>query len=212
MRLMLGLLGATTLHALVLGAGMLLLPRQLPAPASTAAVDVDVVPLRPEPVAPQPIEAGSVARAEKVARRVRPRPAPVLARAPEPEAGPAVEPAPAPAPVAIAAAPASAVVAAHAVAPPASAPVGGERARFLTKPLPDYPTASRRRREQGTVMVRIAVAPDGRPTAVSLEKSCGHPLLDDAAVDGARRWTFQPAGAPSLLVVPVTFSLDDGAR
>ena len=54
---------------------------------------------------------------------------------------------------------------------------------------------------------------DGTPAAISLNRSCGHPLLDRAALDAVRRWTFEPAraaGVPvsSLVVIPVRFSLD----
>ena len=63
-------------------------------------------------------------------------------------------------------------------------------------------------------MVNVQVAPDGTPAAVSLNRSCGHPLLDRSALDAMRRSTFEPArvaGVPvsSLFVQSVRFSLDD---
>jgi protein TonB len=56
------------------------------------------------------------------------------------------------------------------------------------------------------------VSPDGRPLRVSLAKSSGHPLLDQAAIDAVRGWTFEPAlvselAVTSEVVVPVRFSL-----
>ena len=86
--------------------------------------------------------------------------------------------------------------------------------RYRSNPTPDYPLPSKRRREEGIVLLNVQVAADGTPAAVSLNRSCGHPLLDRAALDAVRRWTFEPAraaGVPvsSLVVIPVRFSLDD---
>jgi protein TonB len=88
------------------------------------------------------------------------------------------------------------------------------KARFRSNPTPDYPIPSKRRREEGIVLLNVQVAVDGTPAAVSVNRSCGHPLLDRAALDAVRRWTFEPAraaGVPvsSLVVIPVRFSLDD---
>ncbi len=84
--------------------------------------------------------------------------------------------------------------------------------RYRSNPTPDYPIPSRRRREEGIVLLNVQVQVDGTPAAVSLNRSCGHPLLDRAALDAVRRWTFEPAraaGVPvsSLVVIPVRFSL-----
>ena len=63
----------------------------------------------------------------------------------------------------------------------------------------------------------MAVGADGVATTLTVERSCGHPLLDQAALDAVRRWTFEPAraaGLPvaSLVVIPVRFSLADADR
>ncbi|MGA7744384.1 MAG: energy transducer TonB [Polyangia bacterium] len=84
--------------------------------------------------------------------------------------------------------------------------------RYRSNPPPEYPIASRRRHEEGVVETTVAVSRDGRALRVSLLKSSGHPLLDQAAIDAVRGWTFEPAqasGVPvaSKVVVPVRFSL-----
>jgi protein TonB len=84
--------------------------------------------------------------------------------------------------------------------------------RYHTNPRPDYPLPSLRRREEGIVLLDVQVQADGTPAAISLHRSCGHPLLDRAALDAVRRWTFEPARAAgvavaSLVVIPVRFSL-----
>ncbi|MGO9666157.1 MAG: energy transducer TonB [Polyangia bacterium] len=84
--------------------------------------------------------------------------------------------------------------------------------RYRSNPPPEYPIASRRIHEEGVFETTVAVSRDGRALRVSLLKSSGHPLLDQAAIDAVRGWTFEPAqasGVPvaSKVVVPVRFSL-----
>jgi TonB family protein len=66
-------------------------------------------------------------------------------------------------------------------------------------PEPQYPAESRRRAEQGTVSVRLAVSETGQVTGVEVVESSGRPRLDEAAKQAALRWRFAPAtrdGAP----------------
>ncbi len=77
------------------------------------------------------------------------------------------------------------------------------------------PLPSLRRHEAGMVLLNVVVQPNGIPAAITLNKSCGHPLLDRAALEAVHGWTFEPAraaGLPvsSLVVVPVRFSLSEG--
>lgn len=77
-------------------------------------------------------------------------------------------------------------------------------------PAPRYPPAALRRRESGTVMVRVEVGPDGVPTSTSLVQGSGSRDLDRAALDAVRRWRFRPAqvdGRPTVgsAVVPISF-------
>lgn len=94
---------------------------------------------------------------------------------------------------------------------PAMAP---DRAPVLvSSPSPRYPAQAWRRRESGTVMVRVDVGPDGVPTSTSLAQSSRSRSLDKAALDAVRRWRFEPAmagGRPVVasVVVPIEFNLD----
>ena len=104
---------------------------------------------------------------------------------------------------------------AHAAAP--AGEVTPAQPQYLSNPAPEYPLASHRRHEEGTVLLKVAVSADGLPTAVSLERSCGHGLLDDAALETVRRWTFAPARAggvpiPSVVVIPVRFAAAPAER
>jgi len=51
---------------------------------------------------------------------------------------------------------------------------------------PEYPAASKRLGEQGSLIVQVLVDPDGRPRDVRLIESCGSPRLDQAALAGIR--------------------------
>jgi len=57
---------------------------------------------------------------------------------------------------------------------------------------PTYPIASRRRGEEGTVILDVSVGVDGRAAAVSLVSSSGFPDLDRAAVRAAEQARFKP--------------------
>jgi periplasmic protein TonB len=79
---------------------------------------------------------------------------------------------------------------------------------------PVYPPRCRRMGVEGIVRVRVLVGENGRPREVTLGRSSGDELLDEAAIDAVRRWRFEPArrdGAPmaAWAVVPIEFKLVD---
>lgn len=187
-------------------------------------------PLEAEP--PAPVEAASAAAADPVAVAVSwtppkpPRKAPKRAAAPAPatvdlEATLAkLKPAAAPRPLR---------------ALPVSLQQGGESAtstggdgggqvasltpaRFsgqgLSNPAPRYPMAARRRGQEGRVLLRVLVTPEGLPGSVSLLRTSGHRLLDKAALAAVEDWRFVPgrrggAAIESMIDVPIAFKLTD---
>jgi protein TonB len=58
---------------------------------------------------------------------------------------------------------------------------------------PAYPSSARRLGVQGTTLLKVLVADDGRVASVIVAQSAGHPDLDQAAADAVRRWRFEPA-------------------
>ncbi len=58
---------------------------------------------------------------------------------------------------------------------------------------PDYPSASRRMEEEGTVTVRFLVGADGKVIQSEIEKSSGFKRLDEAARAGLSKCQFKPA-------------------
>ncbi|MBI1732734.1 MAG: energy transducer TonB [Gammaproteobacteria bacterium] len=78
---------------------------------------------------------------------------------------------------------------------------------------PDYPSASRRLNEEGSVVLALLIGEDGKVAEAKVESPSGFPRLDEAAVKEAlRRWTFKAGtedGKPKAMWhrVKVTFRL-----
>jgi protein TonB len=60
------------------------------------------------------------------------------------------------------------------------------------QPRPQYPRISERRGEQGRVVVRVLISPQGSVLNVSVRSSSGHTRLDEAALKAARTARFKP--------------------
>ncbi len=149
-------------------------------------------------------------------------PPPRVERLPKPVLEQAI---PAPAPVAVMPPVAEHVVqqAPAAAAPPlppalpASEPViepPRYNAAYLSNPPPVYPLAARRRGFEGTVLVRAEVSADGECLRVELNKTSGHEVLDQAALEAVKKWRFVPARRGNQAVadwvgVPITFKLEN---
>jgi protein TonB len=58
---------------------------------------------------------------------------------------------------------------------------------------PDYPSASRRMEEEGTVGLRFLVGVDGKVVQSEVAKSSGYKRLDEAARAGLSKCRFKPA-------------------
>jgi len=109
--------------------------------------------------------------------------------------------------------------------PPIAAPKPVERNVVKTPPStqgrgakitqPDYPPASRRAGEEGTVQLQVLVLASGRAGEVKVARSSGFPKLDEAAINEVKRnWRFVPGkedGKPVDMwhTFAVTFRLTD---
>lgn len=85
-------------------------------------------------------------------------------------------------------------------------------ADYLNNPKPGYPSISRRLGEEGVVMLRVYVSPQGTPDQIQLLKSSGFDRLDQAALSAVSKWRFAPARQGKIAVaawvqVPVSFQL-----
>jgi len=57
---------------------------------------------------------------------------------------------------------------------------------------PDYPSASRRLEEEGTVSLKFLIGSDGRVLQAEIEKTSGFPRLDEAARNALSKCQFRP--------------------
>jgi TonB family protein len=80
------------------------------------------------------------------------------------------------------------------------------RGPVLIKVLPAYPYAARDQHLEGSGLYRLNIKPDGTVDSVTILKSTGHRLLDEAAVDAFRQWRFKP-GALHALKIPINFTM-----
>lgn len=77
-----------------------------------------------------------------------------------------------------------------------------------------YPLGALRRREQGTVILRVLVDSQGIASIVEIERSSGSAELDNAARTAVKQWHFQPAthagrAQQAWARVPITFQLSN---
>jgi protein TonB len=197
------------LHAAAVGALLQVdavrttLAQAVPLMVSLIAPPPPPPPPKIEPPKPRPL-----ARAPQPQLRVpQPEPPPLLAAetgapgpvwtVPPPKADPP--------PIAVAPPPA------RAPAPPIVPPAFD--AAYLQNPPPAYPAMSRRRGEQGLVVLRVFVNAEGEAERVEVRTSSGHERLDRAAHDAVHRWRFVPARrgerpVAAWVLVPITFSLE----
>ena len=91
------------------------------------------------------------------------------------------------------------------------------RARFdadyLHNPAPPYPPLSRRMGEEGKVILRVSVNPQGGADQVEIRSSSGSQRLDESAVNTVKHWKFIPAkrgdsAVQSWVLVPIVFKLE----
>ncbi len=87
------------------------------------------------------------------------------------------------------------------------------KAAYLHNPHPAYSRLSKRRREQGTVLLRVKVAKNGRANSIIIRRSSGYNRLDQAARRAVQKWRFIPAKKNGKIVsswvnVPIVFKLN----
>lgn len=221
------LLGTMLGAHLLAGWALLQVPAVRDAAAEVAPMMVDLIAPTPEapppppppppkvqPKTPPPPPAAVIAAKPLPMPTVAPvftaqPPPPAPAPLPPPEAPP-VPPAPTPpAPPAPVAPP----------VPPAPAPAAPRQvvltdSDWVRVPEVEYPLASRRLKEEGTVVVRALIDTRGVPKQVVLQRSSGHTRLDQQALRAAMTARVKPRtenGVPFefWIAMPLAFELED---
>ena len=200
-----------------------------PKPAEPSAAP-EVIPVpQPQPV-PAPVPPRQTVQPEKPVKQFRskppprPRPPSTLPIAPKPMLASAILAPSTPAPMATdentgdgsaTITPVQAVsrfLAAQSSGSGNSTNIGFVPPSYCRCPAPAYPAEAKRNRQQGTVLLTLAVDERGLVKTVRVKDSSGVKSLDTAAVRAVKAWQFEPArrdGNPTAheVEVPVRFAL-----
>lgn len=132
---------------------------------------------------------------------VPPTPTPPVNPVPEVNPKPPVDPAPAP--------------------PPSPSSTATQRPDPVPDPQaspdPTYPWQALRRRLQGVAQILVEVDSNGKVVSARVAQTSGHGILDRAALDAVKKWTFLPAlkdgvAVPGAAVIPVNFHFKSGVN
>jgi protein TonB len=83
---------------------------------------------------------------------------------------------------------------------------------YLDNPPPTYPMSARQKEQEGRVLLRVTIGDGGAVKDVKIKKTSGFAVLDDAALNAVKKWTFAPATIGGVKVedtidLPIVFSL-----
>jgi periplasmic protein TonB len=95
--------------------------------------------------------------------------------------------------------------------PQSVAPPLVEGIDYVRAPAPVYPRESTRKRERGTVLLRVLVDALGHPSQIQVERSSGFDRLDNAARDAVAKALFRPhevngVAQPAQVLIPIEFT------
>jgi protein TonB len=87
-------------------------------------------------------------------------------------------------------------------------------ANYGSNPKPKYPGIATSRGWEGTVLLLVKVSAAGDSEEVTVQRSSGYDVLDEAAVEAVEKWKFIPAKrgetpVSSSVVVPINFVLNN---
>lgn len=87
-------------------------------------------------------------------------------------------------------------------------------ANYGSNPKPKYPGLATSRGWQGTVQLLVKVSAEGDSEEVTVQRSSGYDVLDEAAVEAVEKWKFIPAKrrdtpVASSVIVPINFVLNN---
>ncbi|MDR7155648.1 protein TonB [Sphingobium xenophagum] len=181
----LAILAILFVHILLIGALVQMRSHVLRAQEAKLTV-VNLSPPPPPPAAespPPPPSAPQVVAPPPIVQTPAPMPTVQTTPEPVPVSVPAPTMAVTPGPVAPVAAP---------PAPPSIVQGGDLGAQMVAGKSPRYPIESRRRREQGTVLLTLTLGLDGAVETVAVSQSSGFARLDAAARDAVKNWRWKP--------------------
>ncbi len=86
--------------------------------------------------------------------------------------------------------------------------------KYLRNPAPYYPESSRKRGEEGLVVLVADIDAVGKVKELTVKSSSGYTALDASALKAVHKWKFEPARLGSMALeskveVPVRFQLNE---
>jgi protein TonB len=96
---------------------------------------------------------------------------------------------------------------------PAKVELPSSDADYLHNPKPEYPALSKRRGEQGRVVLRVLIGADGVAQRAEVHQTSGFERLDQAGLNTVLRWRYVPGkrgGQPEAMwfQVPINFVME----
>ncbi|MFZ2169614.1 MAG: energy transducer TonB [Methylococcaceae bacterium] len=87
-------------------------------------------------------------------------------------------------------------------------------ANYGSNPKPKYPGIATSRGWEGTVHLLVKVSVEGDSEEVTVQRSSGYDVLDEAAIEAVEKWKFIPAKrgdtqVSSSVIVPINFILNN---
>ncbi|MDR1482186.1 MAG: energy transducer TonB [Synergistaceae bacterium] len=79
--------------------------------------------------------------------------------------------------------------------------------KIMKRVTPNYPMISRKRKEQGTVILLIDIE-SGSVTSVRVERGSGHLPLDEAAIRAVKGWKFDLSGLGERITARIPFRFE----
>ncbi|MVW70641.1 energy transducer TonB, partial [Bordetella sp. 15P40C-2] len=161
-----------------------------PEPVVEPEPEPEPEPVIPPPPVPEP--------APKPKPKPQPKPKPKVEKPVEKPKPPKPAPAPKPAPTPPVAPPSGApeggkVNQAPVQGPPPDQPIMVSSVEYVgRRPMPEYPSMSRRFREEGRVIILVEINTSGIVQKATIDKSSGFPRLDESALTAARKARFKP--------------------
>jgi TonB family protein len=76
---------------------------------------------------------------------------------------------------------------------------------WMVAPFPSYPLEAREQYLEGTCNISLSIGKDGKPQGIRLAKSCGHAILDRAALRAVALWRAHARFAGRTLTIPIHF-------
>ena len=167
----------------------------------------------PPPAPPVPVKQPVLQKTHQPSLPPAPQPLAIADPTPAPNAPTGVTTPQPPAPPVTAPVAASPAPAPAAPAPtPAKVELPSTDADYLNNPEPPYPALSKRLGEQGKVVVRVLIGPDGLPQKAEVRQTSGFERLDQTAISTVMKWRYVPGkrgGVPEAMWfnVPINFVL-----